>query len=78
MTDRVPSYSSQDLIRALHKLGFHEKSGGKGSHTKLIHPQLRGSLTIPSNRNLGKGLRVVLIKQIELMGIERKRLLDIL
>jgi predicted RNA binding protein YcfA (HicA-like mRNA interferase family) len=78
MANRLPAFSSRQLIRALLKLGFEATSGGKGSHTKLVYPGQPGALTIPENRHFGKGLRSALIKQIEQMGVDRKDLLDVL
>ena len=78
MAERLPTFSSRDLIRALVKLGFEEAAGGKGSHTKLIFPGRPGTLTIPKNRAFGKGLRSALVKQIEQMGVDRQDLLDVL
>jgi len=70
MTERWPAFSSTDLIRALRKLGFLVVSGGRGSHSKLVHPMLRGALTIPQSQTLGKGIRTALLKQIESMGAD--------
>ncbi|MEK7183930.1 MAG: type II toxin-antitoxin system HicA family toxin [Patescibacteria group bacterium] len=76
MSERTPTFSSKDLIRALLQLGFLITPGGKGSHTKLTHPTARGALTIPKSKSLGIGIRTALLKQIERMGTDRTDLLD--
>ncbi len=75
---RVPAFSSNDLIRALVKLGFLVVLGGKGSHTKLIHPGFPGALTVPHNHSLGKGIRAALVKQAEVLGADLDELLSLL
>ncbi|MBI2589733.1 type II toxin-antitoxin system HicA family toxin [Candidatus Berkelbacteria bacterium] len=70
MTERWPAFASTDLIRALRKLGFLVVPGGKGSHTKLVHPRHSGALTIPQSKSLGRGIRAALLKQIHAMGVD--------
>jgi predicted RNA binding protein YcfA (HicA-like mRNA interferase family) len=78
MNARVPAFSSNDIIRALIKLGFLIVTGGKGSHTKLIHPGYPGALTIPKSKTFGKGIRTAIIKQAQAMGADRDQLIQLL
>lgn len=71
MSDRLPSFSSTQLIKVLGKLGFIRKKGGKGSHTKLEHPTNHHVMTVPKSEHLGVGLRTRLIKDLEKMGYKR-------
>ncbi|MBI4022979.1 type II toxin-antitoxin system HicA family toxin [Candidatus Berkelbacteria bacterium] len=65
-------------MRALRALGFSVVPGGKGSHTKLIHPSYQGALTVPRSKALGKGIRAALLKQIHLMGVDLTELRHLL
>lgn len=78
MNDRLPAFSSNDLIRALLKLGFLIVLGGRGSHMKLTHPGFPGALTVPRNKSLGKGIRAALLKQAREMGADLDELLELL
>lgn len=71
MGDKIPSFSSAQLIKVLKKLGFTLKKGGKGSHTKLEHPENHELFVVPKTQHLGVGLRVKFIKDLEKMGYKR-------
>jgi predicted RNA binding protein YcfA (HicA-like mRNA interferase family) len=75
MNERIPAFSSKDLIRALLLLGFLVVPGGKGSHTKLVRPNFTGALTVPKSKSFGIGIRTALFKQIARMGISRDDLI---
>ena len=36
----------RELLQDLNEAGFHEISGGKGSHRKLVHRQYRSAVTL--------------------------------
>lgn len=75
MNHQLPAFSSADLIRALLRLGFIIKTGGKGSHVKLIRPGFPGALTIPKQSTIRKGLRSAIIKQLAQLKVSQEDLL---
>lgn len=77
MTDRLPSFSSNQLIKVLKKLGFIIKKGGKGSHTKLENPKHNHVITVPKTDHLGIGLRTKIVKDLEKMGYKRTELFQL-
>ena len=59
MTD-LPQCSGKEVIRAFERLGY-EKARQVGSHVFLKYPG-RKSLSIPNNKNIGKGMLRTFIK----------------
>ncbi len=76
MSHRLPAFSSAELIRALLRLGFVVRAGGKGSHVKLVRPGYGGALTVPKQATIRTGLRSAIIKQLAQFGISQTTLLD--
>lgn len=78
MGERLPVFSSKEFIRVALQLGFRIKKGGKGSHTRLIHPESKIVLTIPKANTLSIGIRHNVLKDLEKMGISYKRFIKLL
>jgi len=60
----IPSCSSRQIIKVAVRLGFSVKPGGKGSHTKLEHTATGKVLVVPGTKDVGRGLRTRLIKDM--------------
>ena len=74
MSDKqLPIFSSKKFIRAAKRLGFEIKKGGKGSHTRLVHPKHKLTLTVPKTNSVSIGVRHQLLKSLEEMGVSRKQ-----
>lgn len=73
MGDKLPVFSSKEFIRVALQLGFRIKKGGKGSHTRLIHPEYKIVFTIPKANTLSIGIRHRVLKDLEKTGISYER-----
>ena len=78
MSKKLPVFSSKNFIRAAKRLGFQIKKGGKGSHTRLIHPKSHIILSVPRAKIVSIGVRHQLLKNLEKMGITREKLIKLL
>ena len=76
--EQLPIFSSKKFIRAAKRLGFEIKKGGKGSHTRLVHPKHKLILTVPKANPVSIGVRHQLLKDLEKAGISRERLIKLL
>ena len=63
MSPRLPVVSGRDVVRALTKVGFEHRPGGKGSHMKVVRASLLTILTVPDHPELAKGTLRALIRQ---------------
>ena len=78
MSKKLPVFSSKEFIRAAKRLGFEIKKGGKGSHTRLIHPKFRIILSVPKTKTVSIGIRHQLLKNLEKIGIPREKFIKFL
>lgn len=63
---KLPLLSAYELIKILKKLGFQELRQ-RGSHTYFKHPDGRTTVVpIHSGRDIGRGLLLKILKEIEL------------
>ena len=70
---RLPVISGDDLVKAVHKIGY-VWDHTEGSHMILLHPSGR-RLTVPRHKELGRGLLRSLIRDA---GLTRQELLNLL
>lgn len=63
---RIPALTPDDVIRALHKLGF-EVVRQRGSHVRMRHPDLR-IVTVPvhAGQDLGRGILGKILRDAQL------------
>jgi len=78
MGEKLPVFSSKKFIRAAKRLGFKIKKGGKGSHTRLVHPKSNIILSVPKAQTVSVGIRHQLIKNLEKIGISREKFIKLL
>ncbi|OGF22550.1 hypothetical protein A2Y83_04270 [Candidatus Falkowbacteria bacterium RBG_13_39_14] len=78
MGEKLPVFSSKEFIRVALQLGFQIKKGGKGSHTRLIHPQYKIVFTIPKVDTLSIGIRHGVLKDLEKIGINYEKFIKLL
>lgn len=78
MNQKLPVFSSKNFIRAAKKVGFRIKKGGKGSHTRLIHPKSNVILSVPKAKIVSIGIRHQLLKNLEKIGISREQFIKLL
>ena len=78
MSNKLPVFSSKEFIRAAKRLGFEIKKGGKGSHTRLVHPKSRIILSVPKTNAVSIGVRHQLLKHLEKIGISREQFIKLL
>ena len=78
MSDKLPVFSSKDFIRAVKRLGFEIKKGGKGSHTRLVHLKFHIILTVPKAKSISIGVRHQLLRDLEKIGISREKFIKLL
>ena len=78
MSNKLPTFSSKKFIRATKRLGFKIKKGGKGSHTRLVHPKHKLILTVPKANPVSIGVRHQLLKDLEKVGVSREQLIKLL
>jgi len=64
---RLPVISGDDFVKAMRKIGY-VWDHTEGSHMILLHP-LKGRLSVPRHKELGKGLLRALIRDA---GISRR------
>jgi len=70
---RLPSVSGKKTIKALEKIGY-QIIRKKGSHFRLSHSN-KDSITIPSHKNLAKGLLRKILRDAEISVKEFVKLL---
>lgn len=78
MSKKLPVFSSKDFIRAAKRLGFKIKKGGKGSHTRLVHPESHIVLSVPKAQTVSIGVRHQLLKYLEKIGVSREKFIKLL
>lgn len=78
MGEKLPVFSSKEFIRVALQLGFRIKKGGKGSHTRLIHPLYKIIFTIPKADPLSVGIRHGVLKDLEKVGINYEKFIKLL
>ena len=78
MSEKLPVFSSKEFIRAAKRLGFKIKKGGKGSHTRLVHPKSCIILSVPKANAVSIGVRHQLLKNLEKIGISREKFIKLL
>ena len=72
---KLPQISGKELCKALEKIGF-EKIYGKGSHVRFKHIDGRRTVVpVHGNEELGKGLLLEILKQINLSREELMKFL---
>ncbi len=63
---KLPKISGKEMCKILEKIGF-VKTYGKGSHVKFVHPDGRRTVVpVHGNEDLGTGLLLAILKQINL------------
>lgn len=63
---RLPAITGKKLITLITKIGF-EKIRQKGSHVFMAHPDGRNTvIPVHSNENIGKGLLLKILKDIDM------------
>lgn len=71
---KLPKISGKELCKVLLKLGF-EKIYGKGSHIRFKHPDGRRTVVpVHGNEDIGPGLLLAILKQINLSREEFEKL----
>lgn len=70
---RLPMISGDEFVRAVRKVGF-EMDHMEGSHMILLNPS-RKRLSVPRQRELGRG---ILRRLIEQAGLSREEFLSLL
>lgn len=79
MSNKIHAFSSKKFIRAAKQLGFEiKKNGGKGSHTRLVHPNHKITLTVPKANTISIGVRCQLLKDLKKLGISREQFIKLL
>ena len=76
MNQKLPVFSSKSFIQAAKRLGFRIKKGGKGSHTRLIHPKSHIILSVPKAKIVSIGVRHQLFKNLKEISILLKNKLE--
>ena len=72
---KLPQISGKELCKALEQIGF-EKIYGKGSHVRFKHIDGRRTVVpVHGNEELGKGLLLEILKQINLSREELMKFL---
>ncbi|MFH0711805.1 MAG: type II toxin-antitoxin system HicA family toxin [archaeon] len=73
---KLKTISGKQMCKLLEKLGF-KKIYGKGSHIRFKHPDGKKTVVpIHDNENLGKGLTLEILKQINLTKEEYNNLVE--
>lgn len=83
---KLPLFGSQELIKALKKLGFEiDESRGKGGHYLAKHPEIkpghgqRPFITIRGMKEYGDpGFRSKVINEIRAFGFSREEIIEAL
>ena len=70
---RLPVISGDDFVKAVRKIGY-VWDHTEGSHMILLHP-LRGRLSVPKQRELGRGLLRALIRDA---GLSREEFMALI
>jgi predicted RNA binding protein YcfA (HicA-like mRNA interferase family) len=65
MTDKLPTLSGKEVVKALGKLGY-SVNDQKGSHIHLRHP-VRCPLTVPNHPEIARGILRIIIKDADLI-----------
>ena len=65
MTKLPRNVKGKQLIKVFHKLGF-QKSGGKGSHIRLTHPDGRWTQVAVHPKPIPQGTLRVILRQTEI------------
>jgi|AntAceMinimDraft_16_1070373.scaffolds.fasta_scaffold03483_1 predicted RNA binding protein YcfA (HicA-like mRNA interferase family) len=78
MSGKLPVFSSKEFIRAVKRLGFEIKKGGKGSHTRLVHTKSHIVLSVPKTNTVSVGVRHQLLKHLEKIGISQEQFIKLL
>jgi predicted RNA binding protein YcfA (HicA-like mRNA interferase family) len=71
---RLPILSGDDFIKIMGKVGYH-LDHTEGSHMILLHP-LKGRLSVPRHKELGRGLLRALIRDAAVTRDEFDALLN--
>jgi len=72
---KLPKISGKELCKILEKLGF-EKIYGKGSHLRFKHNDGRRTVVpVHGNEDLGTGLLLEILKQINLSREDFEKLI---
>ncbi|MFA4960095.1 MAG: type II toxin-antitoxin system HicA family toxin [Candidatus Pacearchaeota archaeon] len=72
---KLKKVSGKEMCKVLEKIGF-EKIYGKGSHIRFKHPDGRRTVVpVHNNEDLGKGLLLEILKQINLSKEEFEKLI---
>ncbi len=75
MSEKLPSVTPKELIRALTKAGF-ALHHVRGSHYVMMHPQTRKRVPVPYHAtDLKKGMLHGILKQV---GLTREAFLELL
>jgi len=69
----LPVISGDEFVKAVFKIGF-RLDHTEGSHMILLHP-VKGRLSVPKHKELGRGLLRALIRDI---GLNRDEFIDLL
>jgi len=78
MSNKLPVFSSKKFIKAAKHFGFKIKKGGKGSHTRLIHPKHKLILTIPKAKTISIGVRHKLLNDLKKTDISYEKFINFL
>ncbi|MBU0760822.1 MAG: type II toxin-antitoxin system HicA family toxin [Nanoarchaeota archaeon] len=71
---KLVTISGKKLCKLIERLGF-EKIYGKGSHVRYKHPDGRRTVVpVHANEDIGKGLLMAILRQIELSKEEYEKL----
>ena len=67
MSQRLPTLSGKEVVKALAKVGFTEvPRRGKGSHMFVHRADPPKGITVPDHKQIGRGLLRSIIRQTEL------------
>ncbi len=74
MSPRFPVVSGQQLVVALHKVGW-ETVRQRGSHVRLKHPGRDMALVVPLHRELKRGTLAAILRDADISRESLSRLL---
>lgn len=62
---RIPTYTADEIIKKLQKLGFNQRPRTGSSHVRLFHPEGR-RVTVPLHKgeDVGRGLLRKILRDI--------------
>jgi len=83
---KIPAFSSKDLEKALHNLGFSvDKSKGKGGHYKarcpagiILEPGQKSFIIIPHTKEIYENLRNKILKEVKSFRFTEEQFLEAL